>query len=216
MTTIAVVGVGRVGAAIARVATAAGYTVNVSASGPVEDIELLVQIVIPEARAMTTPDAVRDADIVVIAVPLHKHRSLDPTPLTGKIVIDAMNYWAPVDGVIGELENDARTSSQVVAEHLRGARVVRTLNHIGYHDLEEQSRPQGAEGRRALAVASDDEAAAQEVMDLIDGIGFDALFSGPLSTGAAFAPGTPIFTGAFTAAELAYQLDAATNGIPAR
>lgn len=215
MSTIAVVGVGRVGSAIARSATAAGYTVNVSASGPAEDIALLAEIVIPGARAMTTADAVREADIVVLAVPLHKHRALDAEPLAGKIVIDAMNYWAPVDGVWGAMEGDDRTSSEIVADHLHGARLVRTLNHIGYHELEEQALPHGSEDRRALAVSSDDDRAAHVVMEFVDRLGFDAVFSGPLSTSAAFAPGTPIFAGMFSAAELTREL-ASAAGTPVR
>lgn len=216
MTTIAVVGVGRVGAAMARAALGAGYDVNVSASGVAEDIELLAQVVIPGARAMKTVDAVRDAGIVIIAVPLHKHRSVDQAPLAGKIVVDAMNYWPPIDGIIAEFEDDGRTSSEIVADHLRGARLVRSLNHIGYHDLEEHSLPRGSAERRALAVASDDEVAAEQVMGFIDRIGFDARYSGPLATSAAFAPGTPIFNGAFTARELARELQVALDGVRAR
>jgi predicted dinucleotide-binding enzyme len=216
MTTIGVVGVGRVGAAIARAAVDAGYTVNVAASGAAEDIELLVQVVIPGARAMITADAVRDADIVVIAVPLHKYRTVDPASLAGKIVVDAMNYWAPIDGLIDEFENVGWTSSEVVAEHFRGARVVRSLNHIGYHDMDEQRLPRGTANRRALAVASDDEAAARAVMEFIDRIGFDSLYSGSLATGAAFGPGTPIFNGAFTAQALDRELGVALSGVHAR
>lgn len=211
MTTIAVVGVGRVGSAIARAAVEAGYTVSVSASGSPADIELLAEIVIPGARAMATADAVRDADIVIVAVPLHKYRSVDPAPLAGKTVVDVMNYWSPIDGVIDEFEADPRTSSEVVADHFRDARLVRTLNHIGYHDVDEQRLPTGSAGRRALAVASDDEAAAQQVMDFIDRIGFDAVYSGPLATAAAFDPGTAIFNGSFTSEELRTALGTALH-----
>lgn len=210
--TIAVIGVGRVGAALARVAIAAGFEVNVASSGPAEDIELLAQVVIPGAHAMTTADAVRDAGIVIIAVPLHKHRNIDPTPLEGKIVVDAMNYWGPVDGIIDEFEASRLTSTEIVAEHFRGARVVRALNHIGYHEMEEGALPPGAPGRRALAVASDDEIAAREVMDFIERIGFDSLYSGALATARAFAQGTRIFAEPFTAGQLAHELEAAKVG----
>lgn len=115
MSTIAVLGVGRVGAAVARTALAAGYKVNVAGSGSAEDIALLAEIVIPGAQPMTTAAAVAGADLVVVAVPLHKHRSIDPAPLTGKIVIDAMNYWAPIDGVISVFEDSNVTTSEIVA-----------------------------------------------------------------------------------------------------
>ncbi|RJU02399.1 NADP oxidoreductase [Arthrobacter frigidicola] len=197
MSVIAVLGVGRVGAAVARTALRGGYDVRVAGSGAAGDIALLAEIVIPGARAMTAEAAVEEADIVILAVPLGKYRTVDPGPLAGKVVVDAMNYWAPVDGTIAEFEDSRRTSSEIVARHLSGARLVKTLNHIGYHDLEDHRTPPGTPGRRALGIASDDEYAARTVMDLIDRFGYDPVYAGPLSTGAAFQPGTEIFNGAF-------------------
>jgi 8-hydroxy-5-deazaflavin:NADPH oxidoreductase len=207
MSTVAVLGVGRVGSAVARAAVNAGYDVHVAGSGPAEDIALLTEIVIPGARAMTAADAVREADIVVVAVPLSKHRSIDPTSLTGKIVIDAMNYWAPVDGVLEDFETGDASSSEIVARHFSGSRVVKTLNHIGYHDLEAHATPPGTPRRRALAVASDDEAAAAQVQAMIERFGFDALYSGPLRTGQAFEPGTAIFDGVLRREDLQAELE---------
>jgi 8-hydroxy-5-deazaflavin:NADPH oxidoreductase len=207
MSTVAVLGVGRVGSAVARAAVKAGYNVHVAGSGPAEDIALLTEIVIPGARAMTAAGAVRDADIVVVAVPLSKHRSIDPTSLTRKVVIDAMNYWAPVDGVLEDFETGDASSSEIVARHFSASRVVKTLNHIGYHDLEEHATPPGTPHRRALAVASDDEAAAAQVQAMIERFGFDALYSGPLHTGRAFEPGTAIFDGVLRRQDLEAELD---------
>lgn len=203
---IAVLGVGRVGSAVARTAVSAGYEVRVAGSGAAEDIALLAEIVIPGARAMTAADAVRDADLVVVAVPLSKFRTVDAASLDGKIVIDAMNYWPPVDGVIADFADSGVSSTEVVRGHLAGARLVRTLNHIGYHDLEDHAAPAGTPGRRALAVASDDDDAAAVVLPVIDRFGFDAVRSGPLATGRAFEPGTRIFSGAFSTDQLRHEL----------
>lgn len=209
MNTIAVLGVGRVGSAVARTALAAGYEVNVAGSGPAEDIAVLAEIVIPGGRPMTSADAVADADVVIIAVPLNKYRSVDPVLLSGKIVVDAMNYWAPVDGEIPDFEDVGVTTSEIVAQYFADSRVVKAFNHIGYHDLECDAAPAGERERRALAVASDDEDAACVVMEMIDRIGFDPVYSGRLRTGSALQPGTPIFNGAFTAAELTRELESA-------
>src|SRR5690606_16068649 len=155
MMTIAVLGVGRVGSAVARTAIRAGHEVLVAGSGAAEDIALLTRIVMPGAVAATAEAATRAADIVVLAVPLHKHRSVDPAPLAGKVVIDAMNWWTPVDGSRENRDQDDTRTSEVVAQHFDGSRLVKSLNHIGYHGLEEHGRPAGAPGRRALAIASD-------------------------------------------------------------
>ncbi|MGA4508252.1 NADPH-dependent F420 reductase [Propionibacteriaceae bacterium G1746] len=206
MSRIAVLGVGKVGSALARAAVAAGYQVSVASSAPASEIALLTEVVIPGATARDAADAVRDADIVIVAVPLHKHTTVDPTMLAGKVVVDAMNYWAPVDGAIAAFDDPEQSSSEVVAQHFHQSRVVKTFNHIGYHDLEEQSLPKGAPGRRALLVASDHPEASAAVADLVDRIGFDAVLACPLAAGAGVEPGTPIFNGAFTADGIREQL----------
>lgn len=209
--TIAVLGVGRVGSAVARTALRAGYTVHVSGSGSVEDISLLAEIVIPGAVPMISSEATRDADIVILAVPFHKHRSIASEPLVGKVVIDAMNWWSPVDGDSDELDVDDTATSEAVARHFVGSRLVKSLNHIGYHELEEHWSDSGSADRRALALASDDQAAAALVSAMIDRFGFDPVYSGPLHTGRAFGPGTHIFNSILTQRELeaaipSYQL----------
>ncbi|MGO4690419.1 NADPH-dependent F420 reductase [Glaciibacter sp. 2TAF33] len=215
MATIGILGAGRVGSAIGRTALAAGFKVTMAASGAAEDIQLLVDIVVPGARAMTAADAVASADVVIVAVPLHKYRTVSPEMLAGKIVIDTMNYWAPVDGTLDDFEAGSRTSSEVIADHLAASRVVKTLNHIGYHELESDNTPSGTAGRRALAVASDDTDAAMTVVGIIDRFGFDPVYSGPLATGAAFEPGTVIFGGPHTVADLRREFDRADVIVPA-
>lgn len=192
--TLGILGAGRVGTAIARQALWAGYDVAIAASGDPADIALIVDVMAPGARAVTAAEAAQAGGLVVLAVPLRRYDTLDPDMLTGRIVVDAMNYWAETDGRLPALET-ARSSSEMVAEHLPGVRLVKTLNHIGYHELETDHTPAGTPGRRALAVAGDEDAARASVMELIDRLGYDAVDAGALAAGAAFEPGTEIFTG---------------------
>ena len=119
---------------------------------------------------------------------------MDPETLSGKLVIDAMNYWPPTDGRLPLPfdDNDIGTS-EVVAERLNNAMVVKTLNHIGYHELESYARPHGFVGRRALGVAGDDPDAVATISTFIDRIGYDAVPVGPLSAGRVLQPGGPVF-----------------------
>jgi predicted dinucleotide-binding enzyme len=208
---VGVLGAGRVGTAVARRALAAGYDVLVAASGDPDDIELIVGVMAPGARAVTAAEAARRGDVVVLSLPLHRYRSLDPAALTGTVVVDAMNAWPATDGEIPELAA-APSSSELVQAHLAGARVVKTLNHIGYHELETDGTPPGTPGRRALAVAGDDPDARAVVAELVERLGYDAVDAGPLAAGAALEPGTPVFEGRHDAAALRALLPA---GAPA-
>lgn len=206
---IGILGAGRVGAAIARVAVAAGYDVAIASSGSAADLELLAELVTPGARAMDAHGAAEHGDIVVVAVPLHKYTSVDPAALHGKIVVDAMNYWEPTDGSLpafaaAHSAGGAGTSS-VVHEHFSGSALVKTLNHIGYHDIELDARPDAPTGdpvRRALGVAGDDAGAVSAVASFIDAIGFDAVPTGPLASGVLFEPGSPLFGARHTGPEI--------------
>ena len=78
-------------------------------------------------------------------------------------------------------------------ERLQDATVVKTLNHVGYHELESYSRPSGSVDRRALGVAGDDLDAVATVSAFVDCIGYDAVPVGPLSAGRILQPGGPVF-----------------------
>src|SRR4029077_4535366 len=114
MTRIAVLGAGHVGPVIARIAIGAGFDVAIAASGSPENIALVTQVVIPGAEPRWAADAARDADIVVMAMPLHKLTTFDPAPVAGKLVIDAMNYWPTAAGRLEKFENPRYSRSEVV------------------------------------------------------------------------------------------------------
>ena len=190
-TTIAVLGAGHVGPVIARLAIKAGYPVAIATSGDPEDIELITELVSPGARPRWASDAVADADTVVLAMPLHRFLGLDPSLLSGKLVVDAMNYWPAGDGVLKPFEEGG--SSEIVARRLAGSTTVKALNHIGYHELEDRARPEGAQDRKAAGVAGDDLAAVDAVADLVSRIGYDPVRLESLRAGRVLQPDGPVF-----------------------
>jgi 8-hydroxy-5-deazaflavin:NADPH oxidoreductase len=190
---LGIVGAGKLGTTLARAAVAAGYDVAISGSGPADDIELTVDVLAPGARATTTDEVVRHADIVILAVPMHRFRELPGDLFAGKILVDATNYWQPVDGDDPELTTAADGTSMIVQERFPSARVVKSLNQLGYHQLEENRRSKGAQDRIAIGAAGDDRVAVDKVMRLIDRLGFDPVDAGPLKNGLALEPdGSPI------------------------
>jgi len=167
---IAVLGAGHVGPVIARIAIDAGFEVAVAASGSPENLELITQVVMPGAEARWAADAAAAADLVVLAIPLHRFSALDPGLLAGKLVVDAMNYWAPADGVVPMFQGQELSSSEIVQRQLSQSTVVKSLNQIAYQDLEDGRRPVGSPDRHAIGVAGNDAAAAKLVGEVIDRI----------------------------------------------
>jgi len=188
-----VLGAGHVGPVIARVAMDAGHQVSIAASGDPERIDLIAQVLAPGAGPRWARDAVEDADIVVLAIPLHRFADFDPDLVADKLVLDTMNYWPPVDGTQEMFEDRRNGSSEIVAHRLARSTVVKTLNHIGYHELEDQRRPVGSPERRALGVAGDDPGAVELVADVVERIGYDTVRLGRLSEGRLLQPGGPVF-----------------------
>jgi 8-hydroxy-5-deazaflavin:NADPH oxidoreductase len=99
----------------------------------------------------------------------------------------------------------------VVQQYLRYTRLVRTLNHIGYHEVEEDALPAGHPDRRALAVAGNDAKARATVAEFLDRLGYDAVDAGMLESTRSFAIGTPLFKGHWQRDEMNRLLDASVE-----
>lgn len=201
MTVIGILGAGKVGTVLARLSVAAGYQTLIAGSGDPAAIELIVEVTTPGAVATSATDAVEQADIVILAVPLGKHRTVPLNQLAGKIAIDAMNYWPPVDGPIREFI-DGTPSSVRVAAAMPGAHLVKAFSHLDYHQLEQDARPAGASDRHAIAIAGDNPSAVQTVCRLVDRLGYDPVIAGGLTTSNTFAPGSSLFGTSTTKAEV--------------
>lgn len=200
--TVGVVGFGKVGTVLARLAHDAGYAVLAAGSGDPADIALTAEVLTPGVQPGWTADVVAAADVVILAAPLRAYRDLPAADLAGKVVVDAMNHWHEVDGPREDWLDEHVSTSELLQEALPGARLVKAFNHLGYHDLDERSRPAGAPDRVAVALASDDAGAAAHVAGLVGAMGFDAVNLGPLRLGRLLEPGHPAFGAVLPAREL--------------
>lgn len=197
---IALIGAGKLGTTLARLLVSAGYDVSVAtASGP-GSTGLILGILAPGAKAETLEDALAGADLAILALPLSQVPTLRADLFDGLLVIDATNHWEPTDGSFDDLTSGTR-STAYVQSILPGAMVVKALSHLGYHELDRLPAPTGAQGRTAMAFAGES-ANEVAVAELIDRLGFDPVFLGPIETSAIIEPGGALFGVAESADQL--------------
>ncbi len=208
MTTLGIIGAGKIGSQLARLAVAHGHDVVISNSRGPETLVDLTGELGSSATAATPAEAAERGDIVVVTIPYQSLDSLPAEQLAGKIVIDTNNYY-PGNGPITELDDESTTTSERLQAMIPGARVVKGFNHVFAKDVVNDSQPAGTENRRAVVVASDDDEAKARVAALFDELGYDTVDLGPLSEGWRIQRDTPAYGPRRNAEELRRDLAAA-------
>jgi 8-hydroxy-5-deazaflavin:NADPH oxidoreductase len=171
---VGIIGAGRLGQAMARTARRADRDVVIANSRGPESLASVVSELGDGVSAGTVNQAAA-AGIVVIAVPWDSvPEAVQGIDWKGKAVIDATNDWAADD-------LNGRTSSELVADLVAGARVVKAANTLGAEVL--GSEPQEAGGRRVIFISGDDADAKADVVTLFEEAGFAAIELGDLATG---------------------------------
>jgi predicted dinucleotide-binding enzyme len=171
---VGIIGAGRLGQAMAQTALRAGRTVVIANSRGPDSLASLVSELGAGVSAGTVNEAAA-AGIVVIAVPWdHVPAAVQSLAWNGQVVIDATNDWAADD-------LDGRTSSELVADRVASARVVKAANTLGAEVL--ASDPQEAGGRRVIFLSGDDTDAKADVATLFEDAGFAPIDLGDLATG---------------------------------
>lgn len=189
--TIGIIGSGSIGSAFARRLASAGIETTIANSRGPASLKDLAREIGPTITAGTVTEAA-SKDIVLVAVNWSKL----PAALAGlpawnsRIVIDANN---PIEAPLFKpAELNGRISSEVFAELVPGARVVKAFNHLQAQVL--ASDPQADGGKRVLFYSGDDNTAKAEVAALIDQLGFFGIDLGPLAIGGMLVqfPGGPL------------------------
>lgn len=188
--TIGILGAGKLGTTLGRLLLKANYPVLISSSKTKENISLIIDVLVPGAIPMDNEELTKKADIILLALPLGKYKSIPTNHLNNKLVIDAMNYWWEVDGLERIPSDPNLTSSEMIQDYLKHSIVIKAFNHMGYHDLEAESF---SEDRKVIAYAGDDEPSKHIIKQIILDTGFKPLDLGQLKKGSILEPGSSLF-----------------------
>ncbi len=179
---IGIVGAGKIGRALAKHLTRSGFDVIVSNSRGPESLRPLVAELGPKAKAGTTAEAAAAPVVFLTVTWAQLPTALSKLPdWKGRIVVDTTNPYVAEGTGIRLVDLRGKTSSEVVAEMVPGARLVKAFNTLFQAVL--ASDPGEAGGRRVIFFSGDDAKAKQEVAALIDKIGFAPVDLGGLVEG---------------------------------
>lgn len=188
---IGFIGAGNIATALAGQFTRHGHKVILSNRSGADSLQDKLKTLGSGARAGTREQAAQ-AELLVLSVTWANLESATAglPDLAGRIVIDTMNPVVLPGYRLAEL--GGLTSSQVVARHLPGARVVKIANTLPTALLAADPRVNG--GRRVLFMSGDDAPAKQEVKALFEAMGFAVVDVGSLAVGGLLQqfPGGPL------------------------
>jgi predicted dinucleotide-binding enzyme len=197
---IGMIGSGHIGGTLAKLWAQAGHQVALSNSRGPSSLADLVQQIGHGAQGMIPEEAAAFGEVVLVAIPFGKYKTLPVAPLAGKVVIDAMNYYQQRDG---QIEMRDLASSELIARYLPQSRVIKAFNTMHYQTLATEGRraaPQ--EDRLVIFTAGDAADAKATVAHLIEEIGFAPVDTGSLHEGGRKQqPGSPIYNRPMTLAE---------------
>lgn len=201
---IGILGAGRAGTAIARAAARAGIDVQIASTRSPSQMHYHLLQYAPSAGGVYAEHIADAVDFVVLAVPQEDLDEVDPNWIHNTILVDATNRWEdePLpDWCVQGLESGL-SSSETLAQRFSTARVVKALNHISHWAMDAPR----SDDARAAVVASDDDAAASEVSQFVQALGFEPVITHSLAAGRHTEPGTTYFNVPATAEQLTQHL----------
>ncbi|MDT0188742.1 NADPH-dependent F420 reductase [Rothia terrae] len=201
---VGIIGTGNIGGTLARKLASKGHDVKVANSRGPETID--ASVLSTGARAATADDAVHQAEVIIIAVPLTAYaalKSLLHTAPEQAIVVDTGNYYPGIFGKIDELE-DGQVQAVWAQEQL-GRPIIKAWNAVLAGRLAEDFPAS------ALPVAGDSHAAKQVVFSLVKDTGFDPVDGGTSADAWRQQPGSPAYCTSLSSKDLEHSLTQANQ-----
>jgi len=173
----AIIGFGHIGQALARAFARNCIEVSVATTRDPETFAADATAIGPTIIAKKLAEAVK-ADAIFLAVRFESHQDVAKAlpSWQGKTIVDVTNAFGVPPEKLG-----GQPSSKAVAQAFTGSRLVKGFNHLGAAVLAQDPAVHG--GRRVVFLASDDDAAAAEIVALAENLGFAPIKLGGLSEG---------------------------------
>jgi predicted dinucleotide-binding enzyme len=178
--TIAIIGTGSVASALGPEFAAQGHTIVYGSRSPERDeVQELVAGTGDNASATTPGDAVKDANIVVLAVPgmLVEEITLGLGNLAGKVIIDPTNPL--LEGGNGLMHGVETSNAEIIQAAAPGAFVVKAFNTLSWRTM---INPESSGGPVSIPLSGDSDDAKATVAVLVEGMGLEAIDVGPVES----------------------------------
>lgn len=198
---IGIIGSGNIGGNLGLHFTNAGHQVLFSSRHPEELKELSAEAG-KKAKVGSVEEAAEFGELLVLSVPFKAIPELSEklSPLKDKIIIETTNPYPERDGEIAErIRKNEKPASVFVADEFPEAHVIKAFNTIYYKHLRGQAFREGE--RRAIPFAGDHEPSLEVVRELIEEIGFAAVYVGDLSESHPMDVGNELYNKDLTAKE---------------
>ena len=175
---IAVIGTGRMGGALGLSLAKSGHEVIYGSRNPMsEKAAAVVAQTGNGARVDTSPNAIAEADIVVLALLWRATEDLiksNVDNLDGKIIMDVTN--APIRAIQADRENAVDSSAgELIQGWAPTSKVVKAFNTVGYHIVEDQAH---AGGPVTVPLVGNDLGAMERVAEIVQTMGFETMILG--------------------------------------
>ena len=173
----AIIGAGKIGAALARIFANNGIEVAIANSRGPESLASFAAHLGPKVQPASFEDACK-ADIIFLAVPFSAHKDVAKqfNAWNGKIVIDVTNAFHVAPGELGD-----SLSTDVLATAFPGARIVKAFNHLAAAQL--GTNPSQTQQRQVIFVSSNDFDAGRTIATLASLLGFAPVELGRINQG---------------------------------
>ena len=180
---IGIIGSGNIGGNLGKHWANAGHNVLFSSRHP-EELGSLVKEAGPNAKAMSVTDTFEEnADVYVLAMPfkaVDKISELYAGEYANSVILDATNPYPERDGEMAKNVRDANyNASEYTAMKFSSAKTAKAFNTIKAQDLKNEAFKD--KNKLSVPYAAQDQESKAVVKQLIEDIGFDAVYVGNLS-----------------------------------